>query len=103
MIGFLTEQGPFRPNKDMSLSLNLYAWNKIANMVFIEAPCGVGFSYSDNKDDYKTDDDQTAIDNYVLIQEFLNRFPQFRQNKLYLTSEVIHYKESLLFCCAVVS
>ena len=26
-----------------------YAWNQKATMVFIEAPCGVGFSYSDNK------------------------------------------------------
>jgi carboxypeptidase C (cathepsin A) len=54
LLGFLTEQGPFRPNKDMTLSMNDYAWNKIANMVFIEQPCGVGFSYSDapDSDDY---------------------------------------------------
>ena len=32
LIGFMTEQGPFRPNADGSLSLNEYAWNKVANM-----------------------------------------------------------------------
>ena len=55
LLGFLTEQGPFRPNKDMSLSFNEYTWNSVANMVFVEQPCGVGFSYSDNPDvDYQT-------------------------------------------------
>ena len=63
LLGFFTEQGPLRPNKDLSLSLNPYAWNKISNMVFIEAPCGVGFSYSDDPegtDDYKNDDEGTV-------------------------------------------
>jgi carboxypeptidase C (cathepsin A) len=42
LIGFMTEQGPLRPNEDLTLSLNEYAWNKVSNMVFIESPCGVG-------------------------------------------------------------
>jgi hypothetical protein len=56
LLGFLTEQGPFRPNKDMTLSFNEYAWNTVANMVFVEQPCGVGFSYSDEPEgeDYHT-------------------------------------------------
>ena len=32
LLGFLTEQGPFRPQKDMTVTLNEYAWNKISNM-----------------------------------------------------------------------
>lgn len=97
LIGFMTEQGPFRPNADMSLSFNEYAWNQVANMVFIEAPCGVGFSYSDNKDDYTTDDAQTAKDNYAFIQGFFDRFPEYRANDLYITSESYggHYMPTL--------
>jgi len=87
LLGFLTEQGPFKPNADMSLSENEYAWNKISNMVFIEAPAGVGFSYSDDKADYTTGDAQVATDNYNLIQGFLNRFPEYRANDLYISSE----------------
>jgi len=78
--------------------MNEYAWNKVSSMVFIEAPCGVGFSYSDNPDvDYHTDDAQTAADNYALIQEFMTRFPQFRKNDLYITSESYggHYMPTL--------
>jgi carboxypeptidase C (cathepsin A) len=90
LIGFLTEQGPFKPNADNSLSFNKYAWNQVSNMVFIEAPAGVGYSYSTNpKADYTTGDSQTALDNYNLIQAFLKRFPEYQSNELHITSEVI--------------
>jgi len=59
-------------------------------MVFIEAPAGVGYSYSTNpKADYTTGDSQTALDNYNLIQAFLKRFPEYQSNELHITSEVI--------------
>jgi carboxypeptidase C (cathepsin A) len=93
----LTEQGPFKPNADMTLRVNEYAWNRISNMVFIESPAGVGFSYSDDKDDYTTGDQQVAIDNYNLIQAFLTRFPEYRTNDLYISSESYggHYMPTL--------
>ena len=56
-------------------------------MVFIESPAGVGFSYSDDKADLTNGDAQTAIDNYNLIQAFMNRFPDFRSNDLFISSE----------------
>ena len=36
LLGFMTEQGPFRPQADGSLAANPYAWNKVANYLFIE-------------------------------------------------------------------
>jgi carboxypeptidase C (cathepsin A) len=100
LLGAMTEQGPFRPNKDLNIDLNPYAWNKVSNMVFIEAPCGVGFSYStegEKSDDYTTGDDQTATDNYAMIQGFLTRFPEYSKNELYITSESYggHYMPTL--------
>jgi carboxypeptidase C (cathepsin A) len=87
LIGFMTEQGPFRPDINGKLQPNMYAWNKIANMVFLEQPVGVGFSYSDNKDDYKIGDDQAAQDNLATILAFFDKFPHFNHTALYLTSE----------------
>ena len=97
LIGFLTEQGPFRPTADGDIQLNPYAWNKIANMVFLEQPVGVGFSYSNVEDDYKIGDDQAAKDNLATIQGIRQRFPHFAKSELYITSESYggHYMPTL--------
>jgi carboxypeptidase C (cathepsin A) len=87
LIGFMTEQGPFRPDIDGNLQPNPYAWNKIANMVFLEQPVGVGFSYSDNKDDYKIGDDQAAQDNLATVLAFFDKYPHFNHTSLFITSE----------------
>lgn len=36
---------------------NKFSWNGIANVLYLESPAGVGYSYSDDQK-YKTDDDQ---------------------------------------------
>lgn len=97
LIGFMTEQGPFRPDEAGLIQPNEYAWNKVANMVFLEQPVGVGFSYSNNKDDYKIGDDQAAKDNLATILGFLTRFPQFADSPLYIASESYggHYMPTL--------
>ena len=87
LIGFMTEQGPFRPDETGKLYENVYAWNKIANMVFLEQPVGVGFSYSNNNDDYKIGDEQAAKDNLATILQFFEKFPHFNRSKLFITSE----------------
>jgi len=97
LIGFMTEQGPFRPDADGNLLPNPYAWNKISNMVFLEQPVGVGFSYSEVSDDYKIGDDQAAQDNLATILSFLVKFPQFNNTPLFITSESYggHYMPEL--------
>ncbi len=87
LLGFLTEQGPFKPDENMNLVMNEWRWNKIANMVFIEQPIGVGYSYSDNSDDYRIGDEQAAQDNLQVVLEFYEKFPQYASNPLYISSE----------------
>lgn len=97
LIGFMTEQGPFRPDKNGNLQLNPWRWNSIANMIFLEQPVGVGFSYSDNSADYKIGDSQAAQDNLQTILAFLIRFPQLAKSPLFITSESYggHYMPTL--------
>jgi len=66
-------------------------------MVFLEQPVGVGFSYSEDESDYRIGDDQTAKDNLKTILGFLEKFPHFKKNKLYITSESYggHYMPTL--------
>ncbi|KAI3774745.1 hypothetical protein L1987_49307 [Smallanthus sonchifolius] len=87
--GTMMELGPFRVNKDgKTLSINKYSWNKVANMLFLESPAGVGFSYSNKSSDYKiTGDAQTAKDSYTFLVNWLKRFPEYKTRDFYITGE----------------
>eukprot|EP01035_Chromulina_nebulosa_P019308 gene19308-25169_t len=85
--GFFYELGPFEIESDHStLSLREYRWNRIANVLFIEAPVGVGFSYSTDSN-YITNDDRTALENTLALESFYEKFPEFINNKFFITGE----------------
>jgi serine carboxypeptidase-like clade 2 len=87
--GLFSEFGPFRPNADGSLTLtpNPYTWTKHANIIFLEQPAGVGFSWSADTDDYTTGDFQSAQDAYQFLLGFTKRFPQYAGRELYISGE----------------
>ncbi|XP_037535633.1 lysosomal protective protein [Nematolebias whitei] len=85
--GLLTEHGPFLVQEDgVTLQYNPYSWNKIANMLYLESPAGVGFSYSADKN-YKTNDTEVSMNNYLALKEFFRMFSEFSKNELFLTGE----------------
>ncbi|KAK6931735.1 Peptidase S10, serine carboxypeptidase [Dillenia turbinata] len=52
--GAAEELGPFRPQKGKpELKFNKYSWNKAVNLLFVESPVGVGFSYTNTSTDIK--------------------------------------------------
>ena len=64
------------------------SWSKLANTLYIEAPVGVGFSYSTaGATDYNCTDDSTADDNLAALHSFYEKFPQFVKNDLFITGE----------------
>jgi len=89
MDGFLYEHGPFqfKENKNASFILNPYAWNKLANVLYVEAPAGVGMSYSTSTSDYHTDDKTTASDNYQFLLRFFEDYSEFISNPFYISGE----------------
>jgi len=56
-------------------------------MLWVEAPAGVGFSYSNDTKDYDTNDNKTAADNYRFLQNFLQAYPQYQGRELWIAGE----------------
>ncbi|KAK4784603.1 hypothetical protein SAY86_018971 [Trapa natans] len=87
--GASEEVGPFRVRRDgRGLYLNKYAWNREANLLFIDSPAGVGFSYSNTSSDiYTAGDSRTARDVHVFLMKWLERFPQYKLRPFYIAGE----------------
>jgi len=92
MLGFMQENGPFlweTGNATWS-GPNNYTWNKEANVLYIEQPAGVGFSYFKNTtqmNDYMFNDDNVAVDNLHAVLGWYEMFPEFKTNDLYISGE----------------
>jgi len=86
LIGLLTENGPFvATNNGQNLTYNPLSWTMAVNMLYIEAPVGVGFSYSPYP--YVSNDTGTAMDNYNFLMEFMNEFPEYKGRDFWITGE----------------
>ncbi|KAL8140918.1 hypothetical protein V2J09_006939 [Rumex salicifolius] len=86
-VGAFSENGPFRP-KGHFLVKNEYSWNKEANMLYLETPIGVGFSYANDTTSYDgVSDFVTARDNLVFLQKWFAKFPQYKHRDLFITGE----------------
>ena len=98
LYALFVEHGPFRVDTDGE---TLYAfnqsWNKYANVLYVESPVHVGFSYSDTQKDVISTDQIVASENYVFIRKWLELFPEFRSNEFYLSGESYagHYVPTL--------
>ena len=99
LLGYATEHGPYRPMRDSTLSAFPYSWNNAANMLYVESPVGVGYSYTTDEtgEDLKSGDQSVAKDNYDVLVGFFERHPHFATSDLYLTSESYggHYVPTL--------
>ncbi|XP_057799044.1 serine carboxypeptidase-like 27 isoform X2 [Salvia miltiorrhiza] len=86
--GASEEVGPFRVRPDgQTLSLSRHAWNREANLLFLDSPAGVGFSYSNSSSDQRTGDKRTGNDAYQFLRRWFERFPQFKYRTFYIAGE----------------
>ena len=99
LIGLLTENGQIVTNDESLTSpidgvpqvfYNKYGWTTKANMLYLESPKGVGFSYCDNvksANQCVNTDETTAQDAYEFLINFFQGFPEYSSNKFYITGE----------------
>lgn len=87
MIGLWTETGPLRLDDENHPFLNTLSNTRKHNVIYLEQPCGVGFSYSNTSSAYSMDDDEAARLNYAFLQRWLAEFPDLQGRPLWLTGE----------------
>ncbi|KAK4481769.1 hypothetical protein RD792_012680 [Penstemon davidsonii] len=85
--GAFGEHGPFQPRGNI-LVKNDYSWNKEANILYLESPAGVGFSYSANKSFYESVNDEiTAKDNLIFLENWFDKFPEYKNRDFFIAGE----------------
>ena len=84
--GLLFELGPCQIINDTTVVYNKHSWNSHSNILFLDQPVNVGYSYSD--DGTKVDRSAAAGDDvYAFFQLFFSRFPQYAKAPFHMAAE----------------
>lgn len=78
--------GPFTL-KNEGLVKNLHSWNQVANMLYLESPVGVGFTFSLNSSDRLMNDERTATDNLAFLRNWFAKFSKLAKNSFFIVGE----------------
>lgn len=85
--GLLFELGPCNiANNGKSVTHNPYSWNSHANIIFLDQPVNVGFSYADDGTTVSSSP-VAGKDVYAFLELFLNRFPKYSTQPFHLAAE----------------
>lgn len=69
MLGFMQENGPYViEDNSTAIIRNPHPWTAEANMLWIESPAGVGFSYGSERNDLKHYDMGQSSDAFVALE-----------------------------------
>jgi cathepsin A (carboxypeptidase C) len=84
--GLLFELGPCQIANETSVTYNKHSWNSHSNILFLDQPVNVGYSYSD--DGSKVDRSAAAgEDVYAFFQLFFDRFPEYSKAPFHMAAE----------------
>ncbi|GHJ88906.1 hypothetical protein NliqN6_5308 [Naganishia liquefaciens] len=87
--GLLFELGPCQiaKSKDgqVNVTHNPYSWTDKANVIFLDQPVGVGYSYSD--DEQVNNSPAAAEDVYAFLTLFIGKYNKYRNNDFHISGE----------------
>lgn len=88
MLGMFMENGPcVFDDGNYTIFNNPYPWNNRTNVLFIEAPAGVGYSFAQTTADTQFNDIISSKDNLEALHSFFKKFPEFVGRDVYLSGE----------------
>lgn len=87
-LALMTENGPCKPSPDgLTTENNPYSWNTNANIMWVDQPSNVGFSYGDSVVDNDHNEDEVAEDMYSFLQEFFKANPEYSDREFFVFGE----------------
>jgi len=89
MLGLLQELGPCLINEHGNGTVyNENGWSKNANILFVDQPAGVGFSYMDEDIPLPSSSFEAAADMHHLLQLFTTEaLPELKGREFHITGE----------------
>ena len=89
MLGMFQELGPCLINEYGNGTVyNKYGWNKNANLLFVDQPAGVGFSYLDKDEPVPSNSFTAAADLHLFLQMFVSKvFPNLLDRPFHISGE----------------
>ncbi len=69
----------------LDITCNVGAWSKVANVLYLDSPSGVGMSFSGVEQDYITNDTATAHDSNIFLRKFFTLYPDFASHDFYIS------------------
>jgi len=86
--GLLFELGPCNVrDQGTSTEPNPHGWNKQANVLFLDQPVNVGYSYAEDSSDSVSDSATAAKDVHAFLQLFYARFPAYLKSGFHVAAE----------------
>ncbi|KAF5764080.1 putative peptidase S10, serine carboxypeptidase, alpha/Beta hydrolase [Helianthus annuus] len=91
LFPFLYHVGPLTIRFDSSgwnnftLESNPNTWTQAANVIFLDLPAGVGFSYATTWEGWRSSDSVLSMHTYEFIQKWFVEHPRFLNNPLYIS------------------
>ncbi|GBE90094.1 Carboxypeptidase Y homolog A [Sparassis crispa] len=85
--GLLMELGPCNIDSDgRNVTSNKHSWNTHANVIFLDQPVNVGYSYADEGTSVNTSP-VAGQDVYAFLELFLSRFPKYSKLPFHIAAE----------------
>ncbi|CAG7829004.1 unnamed protein product [Allacma fusca] len=87
--GVFLGTGPFYLDENLELKDRNHSWVQTHSMLYIDAPVGVGFSFTDKEGGYDRNTENESAEVYEALTQFFTLFSEYAKNDFYLAGEVV--------------